>query len=70
MVKTKIAYEGDEGEGWETGREKKFIELICRLEFCPLFIETVRQLKERMLQGSARQGNPGECEYMGVGKTV
>lgn len=44
-----MAYEGDEGEGWETGREK-CIELICLWEFCPLFIEMVRQLEEKMLQ--------------------
>lgn len=34
------------GEGWETGREKKCIQLICFWEFCSLFIDTVRQLKE------------------------
>lgn len=49
-----MAWEGDKGEGWETEREKKYIELICLWEFCLWFIETVRQLKERMLQTQGR----------------
>lgn len=59
VIKIRMAYEGDEGEGWETGREKKCIELICLWEFCPLFIEMVRQLEERMLQDQLDRESQG-----------
>lgn len=51
VIKAKMACEGDKGVGWET---EKYTELICLWEFCPRFIETVRQLKERMLQTQGR----------------
>lgn len=48
--------------------KKMFIELYFHGEFCLLFTEIVRQLMNT--QGSSRQGNPGEYEYMGLGMRV
>lgn len=59
VIKVKMACEDDKGEGWEIEREKKYTELFCLWEICPWFIETIRQLKERMLhtQGTVSTQN-------------